>query len=233
METILDNIHYKFIPNSIVSFDNFQITKHIFINDIYEKHEAITQVKGELLVCNDPIKIRKRSKKVIYENYQDYITSLEEHDRDPSKDIWIYNIIDGVAEQDKILYRDDKCIVIPTYIWDSKTVSNLHILCMPLDKTLRTIRSLDERHIPLLVHMRRVTLYMIKHKYNLDESQVKIYFHYEPSTYHLHIHFVNLEVEGGSSVEYSHDLDSVINNLYVFSDYYKAFKLKKRIHVNL
>lgn len=229
METVIDNRHYKFVPNRIESFDNIQINKEIFSNDIYEKYEASAEVKGELLVCNDASKIRKRSKKIVYETYQEYITSLEE--RDPSKDVWIYNIIDGIAEQDKILYRDEKCIVIPTYVWDGKNTSNLHILCLPVDKNLRSIRSLDSSHIPLLAHMKRVTLYIIKYQFDLDETQLKIYFHYDPSTYHLHIHFVNLEVDGGSSVEYSHDLSAVINNLYVFSDYYKIFKLKKRYYL--
>jgi diadenosine tetraphosphate (Ap4A) HIT family hydrolase len=228
METVLENIHYKFVPNSIVSFDNIQLQKEIFINDIYEKYKASVEVQGELLVCNDASKIKKRTKKIIDESYQDYMTSLGE--RDHSTDQWIYNIIDGIAEQDKVLYRDDKCVVVPTYVWDGNNVNQLHILCLPVDKSLRTIRSLDSSHIPLLAHMKRVSLYIIKHQYNLDETQLKMYFHYEPSTYHLHIHFVNLDVDGGSSVEYSHDLDSVINNLYVFSDYYKVFKLKKRYH---
>jgi m7GpppX diphosphatase len=227
MQTIIDNAHYKFIPNAVVSFDDIQINKEIFSNDIYGKYDVTTNVKGELLVCNDISKIKNKEKRVIYETYQDYINMLNE--RDKSKDTWIYNIIDGISEQDQILYRDDKCIVVPSYVWDSTNVNNLHILCLPLDKKLRTIRSLDSSHIPLLLHMRRITLYIIKHKYNLEEDQLKLYFHYDPSTYHLHIHFVNLLVETGSSVEYSHDLDSVINNLYIYSEYYKTLKLKIRV----
>jgi len=231
METVIDNRHYKFVPNRVESFDNIKLHREIFSNDIYEKYEVSAEVKGELLVCNDATKIKKRSKRVISETYQEYITLLEE--RDPAKDVWIYNIIDGIAEHDKVLYRDDKCIIVPSYVWDGKTTSNLHILCLPIDKNLRSIRSLDSSHILLLTHMRNVTLYIIKHQFKLDETQLKMYFHYEPSTYHLHIHFVNLEVDSGSSVEYSHDLDTVINNLYICSDYYKMFKLKKRYYINL
>jgi m7GpppX diphosphatase len=226
METIINEVHYKFVPNKVTSFNNMQIHKDLFLNDIYEKYEATATVKGELLLCNDPTKMRKKEKRVFNETYQEYINMLEQ--RDESKDTWIYNIIDGLSEQENILYRDDKCIVVPSYIWDSKNINTLHILCLPIDKNLRSIRSLDASHIPLLLHMRRVTLYIIKYMYNLEEEQLKMYFHYDPSTYHLHIHFVNLEVDHGSSVEYSHDLDSVINNLYVFSDYYKVFKLKTR-----
>jgi m7GpppX diphosphatase len=228
MECVLSNTHYKFVPNCIVSFDNIQLVRNVFINDVYEKHEVITQVKGELLVCNDISKIKKKTKKIVYETYQEYINYLEE--REPSKDVWIYNIINGIAEQDKILYRDNKCIIVPSFVWDSINPNNLHILCLPLDKSIRTIRSLDNSHIELLLHMKRVTLYIIEHKYSLHEDQLKIYFHYDPSTYHLHIHFVNLEVESGSSVEYSHDFDSVVFNLRLCPEYYKVFKMKKRIH---
>ena len=58
---------------------------------------------------------------------------------------------------------------------------------------------------------------------------MKIYIHYNPSTYHLHIHFVNnLFHNISSSVEYSHELNNVIFNLELDSDYYKKIVLNKR-----
>ena len=103
------------------------------------------------------------------------------------------------------------------------------MLCLPRDKELRCIRSLDLSHIDLLTHMKVKTLEMIKSTYNLDETNLKMFFHYDPSTYHLHIHFINVEhIETGSSVEYSHDLDLVIFNLGMDSDYYKKVSLNIR-----
>jgi diadenosine tetraphosphate (Ap4A) HIT family hydrolase len=227
MQTTLFNKNYKFIPSNVVSFDTIYRSKHILTNDIYEKYEAVASIKGELIICNDAEKMTNHTSRVVYENYQDYISNLEKID--PAKDKWIYNIIDGISEQKYILYRDDRCIIIPSYKWDASDITKLHILCLPVDKNLRTIRSLDASHIPLLEHMKQRTLYIIKHGYRLDESHIKMYFHYDPSTYHLHIHFVNLQVNEGSSVEYSHDLDYVINNLTICSDYYKIFSIKRRI----
>ena len=78
--------------------------------------------------------------------------------------------------------------------------------------------------------MKKITLEKIEEKYNLKEENLKMFFHYDPSTYHLHIHFINTEyTESWSSVEYSHDLDTVIFNLKLDSDYYKKIKLNRRV----
>jgi m7GpppX diphosphatase len=88
--------------------------------------------------------------------------------------------------------------------------------------------------------MKRVTLEQIEEEqieeeqieenYELKEENLKIFFHYDPSTYHLHMHFINTKnTKSGSSVEYSHDLDMVIFNLKLDSDYYKKINLNKRV----
>jgi m7GpppX diphosphatase len=171
--------------------------------------------------------LKKSAKQIVKETHEEYLDVIMK--RDIEKDKWIYNIIDGLAEQENIMYRDDFSISMPTYTWDAKNVERLHILCIPMDKQLRTIRELTKEHIPLLEHMKKTTLEKIEQVYGLKEGSLKIYFHYEPSTYHLHIHFVNIKYkDAGSSVEYSHDLDSVIFNLSLDSDYYRKIKLNRR-----
>jgi hypothetical protein len=227
MQVTIDQINYKFIPSRVTSFDNIVKHKTTMENDIYTKYEATAEISGELIVCNDVSKMRRVEKKLKKESYQEYLKMLEK--RDPNKDKWIYNIIDGVAEQDKILYKDDLCIIIPTYIWDTVNIDKLHILCLPTDTSLRSIRSLTSEHISLLEHMKKVTLETIKNKYGLEECYLKIFFHYDPSTYHLHIHFVNTaHYDARSSVEYSHELNSVMFNLSVYSQYYKVAILNSR-----
>jgi m7GpppX diphosphatase len=78
--------------------------------------------------------------------------------------------------------------------------------------------------------MKKVTLNIIETKYGLKEENLKIFFHYNPSTYHLHIHFINIYyTNAGSSVEYSHDLDIVIFNLNLDTNYYKKIHLNTRL----
>ena len=228
MQQTIDNISYRFIPSKVTSFDSIVKEKKTMENDIYEKYEAKAEISGELIVCKDVTQMKQRVKKLVQEDYETYLQTLEK--RDHKKDIWIYNIIDGISEQESILYRDDKCIVFINYFWDGKDVDKLQLLCMPVDRNLRSIRSLDESHVSLLEHMKQVTLQVIREKYGLEEGFIKMYFHYEPSTYHLHIHFVNTaSCHLHSSVEYSHELNNVMFNVKMMSDYYKIIKLNIRV----
>ena len=228
MELIEGQTKHLFIPTQVMSFTTIRKVGLLLQNDVYEKWEAITEVKGEYIICSDVSKTKKRFKTLVKESYQEYLDFIAK--RDIEKDRWIYNILDGIAEQDVIIFRDDKCVIIPTYIWDAKNINKLHVLCIPMDISLRTIRELTKEHILLLEHMKKVTLDNISEKYGLQEENLKMFFHYDPSTYHLHIHFVNvLHTDSGSSVEYSHDLDTVIFNLEVDTDYYKKIKLNKRV----
>jgi len=227
MQVTVENVNYKFIPSTVTSFDKIVKNNKTMENDIYEKYEATAEISGELIVCNDVSKMKRTEKKLVRETYEEYLTTLKK--RDPNKDKWIYNIIDGTSEQELILHRDESCVIIPTYMWDSVNIEKLHILCLSTDVTLRSIRSLTADHIPLLEHMKKVTLETIKAKYGVDECYLKIFFHYEPSTYHLHIHFINTaHYEARSSVEYSHELNNIIFNLSLYSQYYKVAILNRR-----
>jgi len=167
-----------------------------------------------------------RSNKIKRETYDEYLEFINNYNTENDK--WIYNIIDKLTEQEDILYRDDECIIIPTNTFDGNDINKLHILCIPTDKSLRCLRDLTNKNITLLKDIKIKTINIIHLKYNLDESNLKIYIHYEPSTYHLHIHFVNINfVDANSSVEYSHELNSVIFNLELDSDYYKKILLNR------
>ena len=227
MELIDGQIKHQFIPTEVMSFPNIRKVRVLLENDVFEKWEAITEVKGEYIVCKDNTKIKKYSKTIVKESYDEYLDFIAK--RDIEKDRWVYNILDEIAEQEKVIFRDEKCVIIPTYTWDSKTINKIHILCMPIDTKLRTIRELTNDNISLLEHMKKITLEKIEEFYGLKEENLKMFFHYDQSTYHLHIHFVNtLYTDSGSSVEYSHDLDTVIFNLTLDSHYYKKIKLNRR-----
>lgn len=228
MELIEGSTKYKFIPNSVLSFQNLQKISTKLENDSFTKYEAIAEVKGEYIVCKDISKLKKYSKKLVKETYEEYLDFLSK--RDIEKDRWIYNIIDGISEQDKIIYCETEFILIPSYTWNSLNIEKLHILCIPRDISLRTIRDLTRVHVPLLEYMKKVSIQIINETYGIKEEFLKIFFHYDPSTYHLHLHFINTEyIDSWSSVEYSHDIDSVIFNLKLDSDYYKKILLNRRV----
>lgn len=233
----IDDRIYTFIPGYIESIDNINSTELIMLNDSNEKYKAKAVINGELIIQNKKFK-SKKIKQLHLETFEEYNEFISLYDA--NKDKWIYNILDGLAEQDKILYIDNKCIIIPTYTWSSPTTEDLkinpscldklHILAIPFDRSIRCIRDLTFEHIPLLKHMKELTLKTINNLYGINSCQIKTFIHYSPSTYHFHIHFVNLTNSCNmSSIEYSHDLELVLHNLSIKSDYYQTVRLNKLI----
>jgi len=225
---------YTFIAKSNWTDKIELIPDEIFLeNDIYKKQSAkINNLNGELIICSNINKLDGFCKKTVYETYQEYMEIIL--NRNWEKEKWVYNILDGVAEQDKIIYRDEQIVIAPNYTWDSNdnNLSKMYLLVFPTDRNLHTLRDLNSTHIPLLNHIKNKTLEVIKKTYGFDSNIIKMFIHYTPSTFHLHIHFVLVSnTDVNSSVEYSHELDSVINILSVKSDYYQSMDIdiKKRI----
>ncbi len=217
---------YSFTPDEDWT-SNLSINSTSTQNDVFESHNATLTTKGKLLICNDQSKLKVFYKKVVretYEEYEKFITNYNENN-----DKWIYNILDGLEEQEHVLYQDDKIVIIPDYKWNGKDMYKLHILTLPKDKSLRSIRSLNSNHIDLLKYCKEKTSEIIKSVYGVSIDTLKMYFHYAPTTWHLHIHFVHLQnLDANSSVEYCHDLDTVIFNLGICDNYYKHV-LNRRI----
>lgn len=222
-----NNKKFWFVPKNNW-IDKVQLLKNTFNNDVYQKYDANLSLDGELIVCSDIKKQDIFCKKIVKETYDEYLDFIKK--RDVEKERWVYNILDGIAEQEAILYKDEHIVVIPNYSWNGKDKEKMHILTFPTDRLLRSIRDLTGNHIELLQHCKEKTLEAIKKNFGFDENIIKMYFHYSPSTYHLHIHFVLISnTECNSSVEYSHELSSVIFNLSVKSDYYQIAIMNKRI----
>lgn len=220
---------YTFIVKSNWVDKVVKISK-TFSNDVFIKYNStINNLEGELIICSDLNKLDNFCKKVSRETYSEYLEFIEK--RDFKKEQWVYNILDGIAEQDKILYRNDQIVIAPTYTWtDYNDLSKMYLLAFPMDRKLHSIRDLDGSHIELLEFIKTKTLEIIKSTYGFESNVIKMYFHYAPSTYHLHVHFVLVSnTDTNSSCEYSHELNDVIENLKICPNYYKLITMNKRI----
>ena len=52
-------------------------------------------------------------------------------------------------------------------------------------------------------------------------EKLRVYFHYQPSYYHLHIHFTHISYDApGSDVMRAHLLSDVIDNLVINPEFY-------------
>lgn len=131
---------------------------------------------------------------------------------------------------DRIIF-EDPCkqlgfVLVPDLKWDGKTVETFYALAIVHKLNLKSLRSLTAEHLPLLRNIRTKAIEAITAKYGLVRSQLRIYFHYQPSFYHLHLHFTYLKHDApGIFCEKSHLLDTVIDNIELMPDYYQRATL--------
>jgi hypothetical protein len=189
-------------------------------NDKYSKYTCKCIVYGTII--EKPIEVQN-IKQLKLESYDDYL-KLDVKSFDKT---WIYNIIDHKKETDTIIFEDDNIIIIPDYKW-SKDINELHILGIFKNKNLYSIRELTNDHINILQQSLDSGKKVIEERYNINSSQLLCFFHYHPSVWQLHIHFMN--VSNMKSESYSlpraHLVSSVIENLKVNTNYYKIVKLE-------
>lgn len=138
----------------------------------------------------------------------------------------MYNILEHRKETEHIVH-EDPCpdtgfVLLPDLKWDGKTIEALYLQAIVHRRDLQSIRDLTAAHLPLLYNVRRKCIQAIVEKYGIPGSQLRVYLHYQPSFYHLHIHFTYLQHEAaGIRCERGHLLDTVISNLELLGDYYQ------------
>ena len=102
---------------------------------------------------------------------------------------WVYNIIDGHAEQEDVILRSSRdlgkdeegFLLLPDMNWDRKTMSNLRILGLVERRDILSIRDLKKKHISWLKAMYAKILNAVADKYEgIDTDMLKVYCHCEP-----------------------------------------------------
>lgn len=143
---------------------------------------------------------------------------------------WLYNVLEHKKEQDRIVIEDldpvNGFMLLPDLKWDGINTATLYCTAIVLDRTIKSIRDLREQHLPLLENIRTKSLKAIEGKYSMPPTQIRAYFHYQPSYYHLHVHFNYIKYDApGIFVDKAHLLDTVIDNIKMIPDYYQKATL--------
>jgi len=61
----------------------------------------------------------------------------------------------------------------------------------------------------------------------MSPQELRVFIHYQPSFYHLHVHFTHIKAEhGGFQAERAHMLSTVIENIRLVPDYYSRVTLE-------
>jgi hypothetical protein len=194
-------------------------------------NDYVTLIGGKKYVKKNVKKNSNKNKRETFirprylESYEDYIRNVLPEGLTRNRQ-WIYDIFDGKKEQDRILYQDDDFVLIPDIKWDGKEKWELRVVAFFKDRELHSMRDLTADNLELLEKVKDTGSKIINEKFKLDENQLKIFFHYRPTVWQLHMHFHCLFLKHtSSSIERAHSIYSVIENLKLDSDYFKKVKI--------
>ncbi|KAI4091058.1 MAG: hypothetical protein LQ339_008195 [Xanthoria mediterranea] len=140
--------------------------------------------------------------------YKDHIRPYIAKQREDGRLDWVFNILEGRKEQKDIIFRDpgqdgakeEAFLLAPDLNWDRKTLTSLHLLALVERRDLWSLRDLKKSHVVWLKHIRGKLVEATVEKYpEIDRDQLKLYMHYQPTFYHLHIHVVHVMLEPTST----------------------------------
>ncbi|OCF35037.1 hypothetical protein I316_03077 [Kwoniella heveanensis BCC8398] len=142
-----------------------------------------------------------------------YIGSFDE-----SRLAWVYAILEGRKEADRVLYRqegEDGFVLLPDLKWDQTSMSALYLTVLVHTRRISTLRDLTRAHIPLLQSIKQKTFETVRAKYDVPASKLRLFVHYQPSYYHFHVHVVHVdhEASAGMLVGQAHMLEDLITLL--------------------
>ena len=159
----------------------------------------------------------------------------------------IDEILQGKKEQHRVVLdvstHDDKSFGFITVFdtkWSCKpekfnkaewknTLPNIeqsfYLLCLVRDKRIKSIRDLNGTHLELLEMIYYVNLAHIQSLFGLKKDQLRIFVHYYPQYYHLHIHFCSVKINFGIESGRAILLKDIIQNIKMKSDYYQKCTL--------
>ena len=210
-----------------------------FSNDIYKKfiskdiQQNIIDIEF-IYPINE--KVIDKHRKVFYELFKEtyeiylnktlpYINSF-----DKSHVQWIHNILEGKAE--KILIQTKDFVILKNYT----NVENEKIIdCLGLPfngDNIKSLRDLNENHLPLLESFYNDGKKLIAEKYNCKPNELRAFLHYPPSFYYLHIHYLHVGLEDFSAcVNRAIDLNEVIQNIKLKNNYYQTITIDQTVKV--
>ncbi|TRY73879.1 hypothetical protein TCAL_15740 [Tigriopus californicus] len=204
-------------------------------NDIYGKYACLldpelNHVKANLICPATEKHIKKYEsspRHIIYETpamYKALTSPFLETEKFSIE--WVYNFLSKKAEADTIVYEDPDpetgFIMGPDYKWNGKQMEDLYVLGIVHSRKLKSLRTLNQSHLPLLKKLWLDGTKAIHDKYKVEPSQIRAYLHYQPSYYHLHVHFTHVQYHApGINAEKSHLLPTVIYNIERQADFYQ------------
>ncbi|XP_005142812.2 m7GpppX diphosphatase [Melopsittacus undulatus] len=204
-------------------------------NDIYKTYHLypppeLSEIKTTVVYPATEKHLQKYLRQEVHlicETWEDYKNITLPYIQSQSFSIqWVYNILEKKAEADRIIHENpDPCdgfVLVPDFKWNQNQLDDLYLIALVHRREVKSLRDLTAEHLPLLRNILREGKEAIMKRFGVPGSQLRIYLHYHPSYYHLHVHFTALGYDApGISVERAHLLTDVIDNLVLDSMYYQ------------
>jgi len=226
-------------PNVKAIFSSATVVQKTFHNDIYGNYSGFPkqELNGLKITVIHPATekhIEKWSAQesfLVNETPELYSSVLLDHLKESSFDVkWVYNILEHRRESERIVCEDPDpatgFVLLPDLKWDGHTLENLYLVAIVRRRDLTSIRDLRSQHLPLLRNIWRKGTEAIERRYGVPACRLRVYLHYQPSYYHLHVHFTSVRFEApGTHVGKAHLLPEVISNVELLPDFYQRATL--------
>lgn len=205
-------------------------------NDIYSTYQLLApphlnEIKATVVSPATQKHIQKYQRQesfLLQETPEDYLSITLPHLQEQSFSLqWVYNILEKKAEVDRIVFEDPDpktgFILLPDFKWNQKQVDDLYLIAICHQRGVKSLRDLKGEHLPLLLNILHKGTESISQRYSVPCSKLRVYLHYQPSYFHLHVHFSRLGFDApGCGVERAHLLQDVIQNIQRDPEYYSA-----------
>jgi len=215
-------------------------------NDIYHQYfglfkrdENVPDFKATIIWPATDVHIKKYSRQnryLINETPQIYQSVVKPFiDATPPGRIqWVYNVLSKKKEAEKILFEIEGdeygFILSPDMKWDNVTLDSLYLLAIVHRRDIKSLRDLNQTHLPLLKNLRYKLLEFVPKRYpSVGPDELRLFVHYQPTYYHFHVHITHIRqdsIPGGIAIGKAHLLDTIIDNIEnIAGDYYQRAML--------
>lgn len=158
----------------------------------------------------------KQDKTIQQESYEFYCENVLKFAQKQDKTRF-FDIINKKTNEE-ILFDCPDFILIKDLLWKDTNINKLHYLMIFKNPKLMSLRNLDKSNIELLETALKTGKKKISDLNDISKIHMETYFHYHPSVWQLHIHFVSSRIE---EIHKKYMVDEVITNLHNDSDFYK------------
>lgn len=169
------------------------------------------------------------------------ITQPYIHSHPASEIKWLYQILQKEKEQERLLFEDsdpDNGFMFTAFQPAEECVAqakanpdNFYALVLVNKRDLPSIRSLSTVHLPLLRNIRIKVLDYTQRTLGISSHHLRLFFHYKPTYFHLHVHVVHMNHEMHVH-EKDYRLDDVIQNIEFLPQYYQRATLTYHLGTN-